>query len=209
LGTFVATSFLGWPEDKEESKEIGMRHLMDNSTHNGEQTRTRDGSRRLDNSISEALAGKKFDKEEPHELCEEDKKDVRSGAEAFLHEKLQYSLGNTVVVFMSMLALLAMAAAGITAYETVIHDFPKLWQQINEYNALQQVIQNLLLIAIAAELGMLLLFHRTTAAVEVIIFVIARKMLTPDISVTGLALCTASIVGLVIMRFHYLPGNSD
>jgi hypothetical protein len=39
------------------------------------------------------------------------------------------------------------------------------------------VIQNLLLVAIAAEIALRFLFHRTSAAIEVLIFIIARKML--------------------------------
>ncbi len=162
--------------------------------------------RRADSDVEMSVA-KETNRDELREVCDHLSEDVRTGAENTVQRKLEHLLGNTMVVFLSLLAMMAMVAAGITAYETAIHDFPKLWQQINEYNALQQVIQNLLLIAIAAELGMLLLFHRMTAAVEVIIFVIARKMLTPDISVAGLALCTLSIVGLVVMRFHYLPGR--
>lgn len=186
-----------------------MWKLTNNNLIGGDASQA-ETSRRLRQQVGsevELSAARDSNQDEFRKACDQLNGDVRTGAENFAQRKLEHLLGNTMLVFLSSLAMMAMAAAGITAFETVVHDFPKLWQQINEYNALQQVIQNLLLIAIAAELGMLLLFHRTTAAVEVIIFVIARKMLTPDISVTGLALCTLSIVGLVIMRFHYLPGK--
>jgi len=39
--------------------------------------------------------------------------------------------------------------------------------------------RNQLLVAIAAELALLFLFHRTSAVIEVLVFVIARKMVTP------------------------------
>jgi hypothetical protein len=89
----------------------------------------------------------------------------------------------------------------------LVRDFPKFWQPRSEYLVLQEIISTILLIAIAAELGLLLLFHRTTAAVEVIIFIIARKMVAPDITVAGLLLGTAALIGLAITRFYYLPGR--
>jgi hypothetical protein len=53
----------------------------------------------------------------------------------------------------------------------LITDFPKLLRRPgSEYSVLQEILQMLLLIGITAELGLLFLFHRTSAAVEVIIF---------------------------------------
>ncbi len=44
-------------------------------------------------------------------------------------------------------------AAIITTYDTVVREFPRLWQPAtSESVALQQIIQNILLIAIAADL---------------------------------------------------------
>jgi hypothetical protein len=72
---------------------------------------------------------------------------------------------------------------------------------------LHQIIQSILLVAIAAELGLLLLFHRTSAAIEVVIFVIARKMVTPGIPALELLLGAAALAGLIIVRFYYLPSK--
>jgi hypothetical protein len=71
------------------------------------------------------------------------------------------------------------------------------------------IIQNILLVAIAGELALLLLFHRTSAAIEVLIFVIARKMVTPGISGLELLLGTAALAGLIVVRFYYLPRSRD
>jgi hypothetical protein len=57
-------------------------------------------------------------------------------------------------------------------------------------------------------LGLLLLFHRTSAAVEVVIFIIARKMVNPTISALDLLLGAAALAGLIIVRFYYLPGET-
>jgi hypothetical protein len=103
------------------------------------------------------------------------------------------------------LALLILIAAAIAAVEIVANEFPRLWRQSNEYEALHQIIQDILLVAIAAELALLLVFHRTSAAIEVVIFVIARKMVTPGISALDLFLGAAALGGLIVIRFHFLP----
>lgn len=74
--------------------------------------------------------------------------------------------------------------------------------------ALQKIIENLLLIAIAAEIAFLLLFHRISAAVEVMVFVIARKTVNHEITALDLLLCTAAIAGLIVLRFYYVPGKT-
>jgi hypothetical protein len=65
----------------------------------------------------------------------------------------------------------------------------------------------MLLVAITAELGLLLLFHRTSAAIEVVMFVIARRMVATDVSSLELLLGTAALAGLLAVRFYYLPGK--
>jgi hypothetical protein len=65
----------------------------------------------------------------------------------------------------------------------------------------------MLLVAITAELGLLLLFHRTSAAIEVVMFVIARRMVATDVSSLELLLGTAALAGLLVVRFYYLPSK--
>ncbi|MFN7945417.1 MAG: hypothetical protein U0Z53_08700 [Blastocatellia bacterium] len=138
----------------------------------------------------------------------EAKSETRTGGAMNIEKLIERWLGNAIHLFLSLLALLTFVAAAVTAWDTVVRDFPKLWQPVNEYSVLQEILQTILLIGIAAELGLLLLFHRTTAAVEVIIFVIARKMVSPDITVLELLLGTVAIIALVVMRFYYLPGKA-
>ena len=116
-------------------------------------------------------------------------------------------LGNAIHLFLSLLAALILVAAAVAAYDTVVREFPKLFTPTDQYSALQHIIENILLIAIAAELGLLLLFHRTSAAIEVIIFVIARKIVSPDATALDLLLSVAALAGLLIVRFYYLPGK--
>jgi hypothetical protein len=115
--------------------------------------------------------------------------------------------GDAIHLFLSLLSIIILAAAVVATYDTVVRDFPKLLAPIDEYKVLQDFISNILLIAIAAELGLLLLFHRTSAAIEVIIFVIARKIVTPQISALELLLSVAALAGLLVVRFYYLPGK--
>lgn len=138
-----------------------------------------------------------------------EKSDTRSGKQLAAESFLDRHLGNSVHLFLSLLAILILVAAAIATVEIVIRDFPLLWQQANEYDALYQIIQNILLVAIACELALLLLFHRTSAAIEVLIFVIARKMVTPGLSGLELLLGTAALAALIVVRFYYLSGKRD
>lgn len=138
-----------------------------------------------------------------------EKSETRSGKQLAAESFLDRHLGNSVHLFLSLLAILILVAAAIATVEIVIRDFPLLWSQANEYDALHQIIQNILLVAIAGELALLLLFHRTSAAIEVLIFVIARKMVTPGLSGLELLLGTAALAALIIVRFYYLSGKRD
>ena len=142
-------------------------------------------------------------------MQEVEKSDTRSGKQLAAESFLDRHLGNSVHLFLSLLAILILIAAAIATVEIVIRDFPLLWSQANEYDALHQIIQNILLVAIAGELALLLLFHRTSAAVEVLIFVIARKMVTPGLSGLELLLGTAALAALIIVRFYYLTSKRD
>ncbi len=138
----------------------------------------------------------------------EDKEEkTGTGEETAVERLFNRYLGNAIHIFLSVLALVILTAAIVGAFDTVVRDFPKLFQPSDEYKVLQQIIENVLLVAIAAELGLLFLFHRTSAAVEVIIFVIARKIVSPGITALELLLSVAALAGLLVVRFYYLPGR--
>ena len=134
-----------------------------------------------------------------------DKADARTGGETAPERFLDRHLGNTVHMFLSFLAMLILVAAAIATVEIIIRDVPMLWRQPSEYEALYQIIQDVLLVAIAAELALLFLFHRTSAAIEVLIFVIARKMVIAGISGLDLLAGVAALAGLVVIRFYFIP----
>jgi hypothetical protein len=139
---------------------------------------------------------------------EDDPGEKAGGGEATAVERaLNRWVGDSIHLFLSLLSVFILAAAAVAAYDTAVTEFPKLFQPIEEYDVLQKIIQNVLLVAIAAELGLLLLFHRTSSAVEVIIFVIARKIVSPEISSLDLLLGVAALSGLLVARFYFLPGK--
>jgi hypothetical protein len=135
--------------------------------------------------------------------------EVGTGEETKVERAVSNYLGVAIHLFLSGLAVLLLIAAGIAAFDTVFRDFPALISPTkDEYVVLQKIIGNLLLIAIAAEFAFLLLFHRMSAAVEVVIFVIARKTVSQDITAVDLLLCSAAIAGLIVVQFYYLPGKT-
>lgn len=145
--------------------------------------------------------------EKVEDLKQAAKSETRTGGETRLEKWVEMYLGNAIHLFLSLLALFIFIAAIIATVDTVIRDFPQLWQPVNEYIVLQKLVESILLIAIALELALLLIFHRTTAVVEVMIFVIARKMVSPDTTIVGLLIGTGAVIGLIIVRFYFLPGR--
>ena len=137
-------------------------------------------------------------------MAKSEKSQARAGGETAPERFLDRHLGNAVHLFLTFLAILILVAAAIATVEIIIRDVPMLWRQVNEYDALHQIIQDVLLVAIAAELALLLLFHRTSAAVEVLIFVIARKMVISGISGVDLLTGVAALAGLVVIRFYFI-----
>ena len=133
-----------------------------------------------------------------------EKTQARTGGETAPERFLDRHLGNVVHLFLTLLAVLILVAAAVATVEIVLRDFRMLWRAASEYEALHAIIQNILLVAIAAELALLLLFHRTSAAVEVLIFIIARKMVVAGISGLDLLAGVAALTGLVIVRFFFI-----
>lgn len=124
-----------------------------------------------------------------------------------LERVLNQRMGNFIHFFLSVLALLVMAAACISLVEIVYRDFSQLWRSGNEYQTLHLILQNILLLAIAGELALLLLFHRTSAAVEVVMFVIARRLVATDVTALDLLVGSAAMAILLVVRFYYLPSK--
>jgi hypothetical protein len=124
-----------------------------------------------------------------------------------LEKHVNSHVGNFIHMFLTVLAVLVMAAACIALFQIVHYGFPQLWRAADEYRTLHQLLQNILLLAIAGELGLLLLFHRASAAVEVVMFVIARRMVATDVTAFDLLMGSIALAILMAVRFYLLPGK--
>jgi uncharacterized membrane protein (DUF373 family) len=129
-----------------------------------------------------------------------------AGVTAFESRFNQY-VGNYIHLFLSVLAVVVLIAAFIAAIVMIYHGIPGLWTASNEYQNLHQLLQNILLVAIAGELALLLLFHRTSAAIEVVLFVIARRLVATDVTALDLLVGSVALAVLLAVRFYFLPGK--
>ena len=71
--------------------------------------------------------------------------------------------------------------------------------------ALDALIYRALLLVIGVELARMLITHELSVALELLAFVVARKMLKPDLSSLDVALGVASFVALLAGRHWFLP----
>jgi uncharacterized membrane protein (DUF373 family) len=136
-----------------------------------------------------------------------DSRNESGGVATPFESRLNQYVGNYIHVFLSVLAIVVLAAALIAAFVMIYHGFPSLWSGSNEYQNLHQLLQNILLVAIAGELALLLLFHRTSAAIEVVLFVIARRLVATDVTALDLLVGSVALAVLLAVRFYFLPGK--
>ncbi len=140
---------------------------------------------------------------------ESNEREIGTGEETKAESVISNYLATVIHLFLSLLALLLLLASAIATFDTVVRDFPGLWNTPqDEYAVLLRLIEHLLLIAIAVEFGLLLLFRRMSAVAEVVVFVLARKAVNPENGAVDLVLCAAAIAGLIVIRYYFLPGKT-
>ena len=143
-------------------------------------------------------------------MTQEDNNQGKSlGSTTALENRVNEYVGNYIHLFLTLLAILLMIAASIAAFEMMFHGFPKLWTSGNEYQILHQLVQDILLAAIAGELALLLLFHRASATIEVVMFVIARRLVATDVTAIDLLIGSVALAILLVVRFYFLPGKPE
>jgi len=136
--------------------------------------------------------------------------EIGTGEETTAELLISNYLATVIHLFLSLLAVLLLIGSAIATYDTVVRDFPLLLQAPqDEYAVLLRVVEHLLLIAIAVEFALLLLFRRMSAVVEVVVFVLARKTVNPEVGAVDLMVYSAAIAGLIVLRFYYLPGKTS
>lgn len=72
-----------------------------------------------------------------------------------------------------------------------------------------ELIYRVLLLVIGLELVRMLIAHSLSAVLELMAFVIARKMLKPDITSLDIALSVAAFVALIAARHAFVVGCED
>jgi len=143
-------------------------------------------------------------------MTQEDNNHGKSlGSATALENRVNEYVGNYIHLFLTLLAILLMIATSIAALEMMFHGFPKLWTSGNEYQVLHQLVQDILLAAIAGELALLLLFHRASATIEVVMFVIARRLVATDVTAIDLLIGSVALAILLVVRFYFLPGKPE
>ena len=70
-----------------------------------------------------------------------------------------------------------------------------------------ELIYRVLLLVIAIELARTLVTHDLRAILELLAFVVARKMLKPDASVLDILLCVLAFVALLAANYWWLPAS--
>ncbi len=68
--------------------------------------------------------------------------ELGTGEETKAERVISHRLATIIHLFLSALAVLLLAAASIAAFDTLVRDFPTLWQQPqNEYAVLQKTLR--------------------------------------------------------------------
>lgn len=93
----------------------------------------------------------------------------------------------------------------ISSMQTMAH---MDWQQTETF---YELIYRVLLLVIAVELARTLVTHDLRAILELLAFVVARKMLKPDSSVLDILLSVLAFVALLAANYYWLkpPAEDD
>ncbi len=78
------------------------------------------------------------------------------------------------------------------------------WQSADTF---YELVYRVLLMVIGVELARTLLTHDLNAILELLAFVVARKMMKPDISSTDIVLSVISFVALLAGKTYFLGGK--
>lgn len=99
--------------------------------------------------------------------------------------------------FERLLALAILVGCLLFAFNSVLELTGMDWRHMETF---YEVINRVLLLVIAAELIRTLLTHDLDAVLELLAFVVARKMLQPDLQTMDIFLGSAAFAGLLATR---------
>lgn len=104
------------------------------------------------------------------------------------------------------LALMVLIASFIYALESIRVLSQMDWSLNNTY---YELIYRVLLIVIGVELVKMLITHSLEAVLELMAFVIARKVLKPELDSVDLAISVISFIALLAARHYILHANKQ
>jgi hypothetical protein len=120
---------------------------------------------------------------------------------------LQRHLWHTVITYaentLAAVVIFAVAAYAIGSAQVLLFTD---WTQ-NE--AFYQFIYRVLIITIGLELARMLITHSFSAVLELLAFVIARKMLRPDLSSIDIGISVLAFVALAAARHYFMRDGDD
>lgn len=121
-----------------------------------------------------------------------------------IRRRINKSYRITLKVSEWILAFMVLTASAIYALESIRVMSSMDWSLNGTY---YELIYRILLIVIGVELIKMLITHSLEAVLELIAFVIARKMLKPELDSIDLAISVLSFVALLAARHYILHAN--
>lgn len=118
-----------------------------------------------------------------------------------MDKKISDSYRGAVKWLERILAMAVLAGVLVSAIHGAIYLARVDWSSTD---AFYELIYRALLLVIGLELVRMLITHSLGAVLELLAFVIARKMLKPDLSALDVALVVAAFVALLAGRKHLL-----
>jgi len=112
--------------------------------------------------------------------------------------------GILVKWFERALALLVLIGVIISAATGLLYLVRQDWTSTETF---YELIYRVLLLVIGLELARMLVTHSLVAVMELLAFVIARKMLKPDLTAADIALSVLAFVALMAARRHLIDGG--
>lgn len=101
---------------------------------------------------------------------------------------------------LAVIVLLGVLAFGV---KTVVAAFGWDWSSNQTF---YELIYRILLAVIAVEVARTLVTHDLQAILELLAFVVARKMLRPDVNPLEIVASVGAFIGLLAARRYFLPG---
>jgi len=114
--------------------------------------------------------------------------------------------GTAVMWLERLLALAVLVGVVVAAVQSTLVLCRADW---SSYDAFYELIYRTLLLVIGLELVRMLVTHSLLAVLELLAFVIARKMLKPDLSAIDLVLAVVSFVILLVGRRYLLNAKTQ